>query len=147
MGDDLWGELPPPSEEASPLSIITEQAKLLSAKTSNKLDARVNCLLNDTRTDVVFDLVVKQIGYSNQLLTFHFDTIEYYPVHVSSKVESADPSEFNCANSAEFKAAIATIFRHEEVRTTIGKLLRVVNNGDIADSLIACPTPFAKASA
>jgi hypothetical protein len=77
---DLWGEITP-SVVRTPVSILREQASLLSTKTKNTIEGQVETHISEGEFHHSFNLVVPALdNYSYQLFKVWHE-VNLYPVH------------------------------------------------------------------
>lgn len=118
--ENLWGELPVAESIKPPVTILREQASLLSRMTNGILEAKVD---NRSVGGVFhFDLDIHAPAINNYIYTVLQVTygISMYPVTV---ISNSHARQYVCQNEAEFIADLKEVLSSKEVHSTIGRLL------------------------
>lgn len=124
---NLWGELPESTEQKPPITILKEQAEMLSRITGGVLHGNVS-MESESRTFVLtLSVVAPALDYSYEILQAEHK-IELYPVSVQAgqrrivngRVEK--PTVVECQTEEEFERALAEIFSSPRVKSVIASL-------------------------
>src|SRR5262245_22267290 len=116
MSTNLWGNLGNISVPRTPLSILKEQAKILTQETSGLLEGRVfsSTVQYEDRFLHTLDIVVPALNdYSYTVAQISHD-IDLYPVTVASQSKKAE-----CQDEEEFIDALAAVLTSSKTKTVI----------------------------
>jgi ribosomal protein L6P/L9E len=124
----LWGELPDSTDEKPPVTILKEQAEVLSQITNGILHGRVTRESVDKGFTFTLDIVAPYLDYTFEVLEAEHG-IEFYPVKlragerrlVDRKIE--EPTRITCKTEEELVEGLAQILSSPRVRKVIAALL------------------------
>jgi hypothetical protein len=122
MADDLWGELPKPSELKSPRVLLEEQATFLGRKTNQFLQARVLPVGNKVNKRFSYDLeiVVPALDdYFYSVFRVTYD-VGLYPVACE---DMAAGRTWTAHSETELLERISETLRSPKVQNVISALL------------------------
>ncbi len=120
MAEDLWGDIPNGERQQTPISILRDQAGLITTKTREELIGKVLLLKSDTEFSARFRLEVPSLsGFTIDLFDIQYP-IGLYPVQILSFVRGLEIKDSRDIN--DLKANLSIFFQSSEVRTIIQRL-------------------------
>ena len=118
---NLWGELPEAADIRSPITILREQASLLTQMTKGTLDGEVS--LRNFDGIFVARLAIRVPALDNYAFTVLRAqySIELYPVTVTES--TGDAPIYDCNDEESFQTTLAQILSSERINNVIGNLI------------------------
>jgi hypothetical protein len=120
MEGDLWGDVPAGEKMQTPISILREQAGILSRKTNDELQGEIIVGKNDTEFTAKLRIIVPALNnFTVDILRITYP-IGLYPVNIKPLVSGLIPHD--AEDDAEYNEYLASYFQSDEVRTIIKRL-------------------------
>ena len=119
--EDLWGEIPLGDKQQTPLTILKEQADLLTKKTGGEIEGVVFAASENNKFSGKMRLKVPKLGKFFIDVIFIRYSIGLYPVYITPSIFDSD-YEVPVDNIDEFKTKLRDIFQSEELTTLIRKV-------------------------
>ncbi len=128
-GDSLWGAIPEGRKIQTPVSILKEQAELLSVATNRLLEGSVQ-VQGDVvgKVNATLGITAPALaGYRIEILMISH-TVGLYPVFVQSKAFESPQARAN--DEAAYKAVLANILQSQIVNNIIERLLTQIKSAE-----------------
>jgi hypothetical protein len=119
MPDDLWGDVPAPGEVRTPISILREQADLISQKTAGLIKGRVVSppLISGSSPQATLQLIVPNMNnYSYSIVTVTSDPVSIYPAGL---LPAGDRAWSQAIDEEQFKVLLGAVLSSPRIKKAL----------------------------
>ncbi len=120
QSENLWGDIPKTGNLRTPITILREQASLLSQATNNVLEGDVSVGREASDFSFTLYIVAPALKYYRYGILKVTHEMTLYPLWVNSLV---DDQTFTCGDEKQFKEVLTDILSSPHTHQVIDSLL------------------------